>query len=231
MRFHALAGCVLLLAISGCTQLPGAPKPGVEVPRPGSVLDFATLYGQNCAGCHGNNGRNGAALDLANPDYQSLVDDATLRKIIANGEPGTQMPAFARSAGGFLTDDQVDALVRGLRTSWPVNSGTSHTEETPPPYSATLKGDVAHGQQVYQTACVRCHQQPSENILSPTYLALVTDQTLRTLVIAGRPDIGQPNWTGDIPGHALTDQEVTDVVAWLASQRIETPGQPYPHPQ
>lgn len=231
MRFPVLAGCVLLVTLAGCTQLPGAPKPGVEVPRPGSILDFATLYGQNCAGCHGDNGRNGAALDLANPNYQSLVDDATLQKIIANGESGTQMPAFAKSAGGFLTDDQVDALVRGMRTSWPVNSGKLQNTETAPPYHPTLKADAAHGQQVYQMACVRCHQQPSENILSPTYLALVNDQTLRTLIIAGRPDIGQPNWAGDIPGRALTDQEVTDVVAWLTSQRTQTPGQPYPHSQ
>ena len=229
MKLFALASCVLLLAVTGCTQLPGAPRPGVEVPRPDSITDFATLYGQNCAGCHGNHGQNGAAFDLANPDYQAWVDDATLRKIIANGEPGTQMPAFGTSAGGFLTDAQLDALGRGMRSAWQ-KSGTLKGQELPP-YAATLKADAAHGQQVYETACVRCHQQPSQSITSPTYLALVNDQTLRTLIIAGRPDIGQPNWQGDIPGHTLTDQEVTDVVAWLASQRTQTPGQPYPRPQ
>jgi cytochrome c oxidase cbb3-type subunit III len=59
----------------------------------------------------------------------------------------------------------------------------------------------------------------------------VNDQTLRTIIVAGRPDFGQPNWQEDISGHALTDQEVTDVVAWLASQRTQTPGQPYQQPQ
>lgn len=231
MKFPALAMCILLMATAGCTRLPGAPKPGVEVPNPDSITDFATLYGQNCAGCHGNAGQNGASFDLANPVYQSWVDDATLQKIIANGEPGTQMPAFARSAGGFLTDEQVEALVHGMRTSWPASSGGSQGPGIPPSYASTLKGDAPHGQQIYQTACARCHQQPSQNILSPTYLALVNDQTLRTLIIAGRPDIGQPDWTGDIPGRALTDQEITDVVAWLASQRTATPGQPYPNPQ
>ena len=70
-------------------------------PAARSVTDFATLYSENCAGCHGEDGQNGAALDLANPVYQAWVDDATLRKIIAGGEPGTQMPAFGRAAGGF----------------------------------------------------------------------------------------------------------------------------------
>jgi cytochrome c oxidase cbb3-type subunit 3/ubiquinol-cytochrome c reductase cytochrome c subunit len=115
-----------------------------------------------------------------------------------------------------------------MRSDW---SKPGALNGTPPPYAATLKGDAAHGQQVYQIACARCHQQPSQSITSPTYLALVNDQTLRTLIIAGRPDSGQPDWAGDISGRPLTNQEVTDVVAWLASQRTQTPGQPYPHPQ
>jgi cytochrome c oxidase cbb3-type subunit III len=227
MKCLVLTGCILLLAIAGCSRLPGTPKPGVEVPNPETIMDFATLYGQNCAGCHGDNGQNGAAYDLANSDYQAWVNDATLQKTIADGEPGTQMPAFARSEGGFLTDAQVVALVHGMRSSW----RNSVLDGQPPPYTSTLTGDAARGQQVYQTACARCHQRPSQDILSPTYLALVSDQMLRTIVVAGRPDLAMPNWQKHTPGPPLTDQEVTDVVAWLASQRIQTPGQPYAHPQ
>jgi cytochrome c oxidase cbb3-type subunit III len=228
MKCLALAECVFLLAVTGCTQLPGTPKPGIKVPNPESITDFATLYSENCAGCHGNDGKSGASFDLENPVYQAWVDDATLQKIIANGEPGTQMPAFAKSAGGFLTNVQVDALVHGMRSSW---RNASALNGAPPPYASSVKGDAGHGQQIYQTACARCHQQPSQSIANSTYLALVNDQTLRTIIVAGRPDFGQPNWQGDISGHALTDQEVTDVVAWLASQRTQTPGQPYEHPQ
>lgn len=46
-----------VLAMSGCNQLPGRPAPGPEVVRPGDVHDFMTLYKQNCAGCHGAEGR------------------------------------------------------------------------------------------------------------------------------------------------------------------------------
>jgi cytochrome c oxidase cbb3-type subunit 3/ubiquinol-cytochrome c reductase cytochrome c subunit len=229
MKVRAFAACVLLLAATGCTHLPGTPKPGIEVPNPQSVMDFATLYGQNCAGCHGEHGQNGAALDLANPVYQAWVSDSVLEKIIGNGEAGTHMPAFAVSAGGFLTDAQVEALVRGMRSRWQKPGALSG--QTPPPYSGTLKGDAPRGQQLYQSACARCHQKASASIINPTYLAMIDDQTLRTLIIAGRPDIGQPDWRGDIAGHALTDQEITDVVAWLASQRTQTPGQPYSQPQ
>ena len=229
MKISAYAGCVLLLAVTGCSQLPGKPKPGPEVPRPDSVMSFAVLYHQNCAGCHGNEGKNGAAFDLANPVYLHWVDDDTLKKIIMNGETEVQMPAFAKSQGGFLTDEQIDALVHGMRTAWPYKMEMLQGPP-PPPYTTTLKGDAAHGAQIYEQACARCHKQSSQGIHNPTYLALTNDQSLRTVIIAGRPDIGQPDWEGDIPGHPLTDQEITDVVAWLASQRTTTPGQPYAKP-
>lgn len=229
MKVPTLIACALLVAIAGCSRYPGEPLPNSEAPRPDAVTSFNTLYGQNCAGCHGDQGKSGVSIDLANPVYQAWVDDADMKNVIANGKLGTQMPAFAKSAGGFLTDAQVDILVKGMRSRW--SNPAALNGQTPPPYAATLKGDAARGQQVYQAACARCHQKPSENITNPTYLALVSDQLLRAIIIAGRPDIGQPDWRGAIPGKAMTDQQVTDVVAWLASQRIQTPGQPYPHQQ
>jgi cytochrome c oxidase cbb3-type subunit 3/ubiquinol-cytochrome c reductase cytochrome c subunit len=39
-----------------------------------------------------------------------------------------------------------------------------------------------------------------------------------------------PDWRSDALGagaRAMTDQEITDTVAWLASKRIAAPGQPY----
>ncbi len=110
-----LAAAIAALA-SGCDRAPGYPPD--PVPRPDAVTDFATLYSQNCAACHGANGQNGPAIDLANPEYQALVDDPTLRKWISGGMPGTEMPAFAQSQGGMLTDAQVNALIAGMRQEW-----------------------------------------------------------------------------------------------------------------
>jgi hypothetical protein len=56
----------------------------------------------------------------------------------------------------------------------------------------------------------------------------VSDQQLRTIVIAGRPELGAPDWRGDVAGRPMSAQEITDVVAWLSSQRPQFPGQPYP---
>jgi hypothetical protein len=62
-----------------------------------------------------------------------------------------------------------------------------------------------------------------------SFLALLSDQELRTIVIVGRPELGAPDWRGDIPGKPMTAQEISDVVAWLGSQRLKFPGQPYPN--
>ena len=103
------------IALMGCDSLPGRPQPAHREVRPDEVESFAVLFSQNCAGCHGSEGKGNAALALANPVYLALADDAVLQRVIAQGISGTQMPAFAQTAGGMLTDKQVEILVHGLR--------------------------------------------------------------------------------------------------------------------
>jgi cytochrome c oxidase cbb3-type subunit III len=208
------------MTMVGCTQLPGRPKPGPEVPRPDQVVDFSTLYRQNCSGCHGADGMNGPSYPLANPTYQALVDEQHLRDAIVNGEKGTLMPAFAASAGGTLTDQQVDVLVKGMRAAW--YKPDALQGGNPPPYKAVKTGDPLHGAQVYTTYCASCHgatgqttKSKAGSVTDPAFLSLVSEQMLRTVIIAGRPDIGQPDWRNDVAGHPMSDEEVTDVVAWL----------------
>lgn len=225
IRISAIALTSLVTLAVGC-RMPGATR--VEtVERPDQITNFNTLYSQNCAGCHGANGRNGPAFDLSNPVYQAAVSDATLQQIISMGEPPTQMPAFAQSSGGMLTDAQVDALVKGMRTAWPANGALNGL--TPPQPGG--HSDAEQGQKTYQVACARCHSEPNQRVTDPTYLALINNRTLRTIIVAGRPDLGHPDWRGDIPGRPLTDQEVNDIVAYLDSLQSETPGQPYSQPQ
>src|SRR5438445_13041099 len=87
--FALLAG---MLGLTGCSRIPGRAGPGPEVPRPESVLDFSTLYKANCAGCHGENGKDGAAISLANPVYLAVAGEDNLRQIVGNGVPGKLMP-------------------------------------------------------------------------------------------------------------------------------------------
>ena len=108
----------LVAALFGCGTPHGQPHPGAEVPAPSEVLEFGALYSENCAGCHGESGRGGAAITLADPVYLAIADDGAIRKAVAKGVHGTAMPAFAESAGGLLTDKQIDLITQGMRSGW-----------------------------------------------------------------------------------------------------------------
>jgi cytochrome c oxidase cbb3-type subunit III len=131
----------------------------------------------------------------------------------------------------MLTEKQVDALVRGIR-SWTKPNVLG--EQTPPPYAAPVPGDAQRGAGAYRTYCSSCHGadgrggSKASSIVNGSYLALVSDQQLRTIVIAGRPELGSPDWRGDVEGQPMSAQDVSDIVAWLSSQRSKLPGQPYP---
>jgi mono/diheme cytochrome c family protein len=135
------------------------------------------------------------------------------------------MPPFAQSAGGSLTDRQIDLLMRGIRKSW---TGAPGAAVGAPPYSSSTAGDSSRGAQVYATTCQSCHGLdgkggPAGSIVDASYLSLISNQYLRTIVIAGRPDIGHPDWKNDVSGQPLTPEQVSDVVAWLASKRLTPP--------
>jgi len=228
LRAATLAIIVCLGA--ACDFLPGRPTAATREVLPSQVMAFDVLYQRNCAGCHGANGRLGAARPLNDPVYLALVSADRLRTIVGEGVPGTSMPAFRASAGGDLTDPQIDALVKGMLAHWARPEAVAGA--TLPPYEGPRESGGARerGAAVFASACARCHGPQGRggptvgSIVDPPYLALVSDQSLRTMVIAGRPDLGKPDWREDIPGRPLTPQQISDLVAWLAGHRQPVPG-------
>ena len=236
LRTDAIAGLLILTA--ACENrggAPGRPLPDSQVARPDQVTSFATLYGANCAGCHGPGGTGGAAQPLRDPLFLAIDDDDAIRRVVRNGVPGTAMPAFARSAGGMLTDEQIDAIVGGIRSRWAAPDKFRGVDL--PPYAAHETGDARRGANVYAFYCTSCHGsggrggEKASSIVDGSYLALVSNQSLRTTVIVGRPELGAPDFRGNFPGKAMSPADVSDVVAWLAAQRPEVAGQPYPAPR
>src|SRR5258708_16796891 len=81
---------------------------------PDQITDFTALYGNNCAGCHGREGRNGAARPLNDPVFLAVIGKQTLKDVIASGVLRTAMTAFAQNAGGTLTDPHIHNVARHI---------------------------------------------------------------------------------------------------------------------
>jgi mono/diheme cytochrome c family protein len=231
-----LLAFVVAVAAAGCDRAPGRPGPGAEVVRPEQVLDFATLYRQNCVGCHGENGRHGAAIALANPVYLAVAGIKNIQRITADGVTNTAMPPFSRVRGGMLSGQQIAILAAGIEQNW--GNLSALAGQTPPPYTSGGPGNPAQGQKEFTTFCARCHgtdatggKSPNGtqvgSLVDPSYLALISDQGLRSLILVGETDQGPHDWRSYQTDHPMTDQQITDIVAWLTSHRSTTPGQPY----
>ena len=207
-----------LILLSACTP-PGKPKPndyGGE--NATQITDFHTLYTSNCAGCHGTDGMNGPARILNDAVYLSIIPREELRRVVVYGRSGTAMPAWAVSEGGPLTDQQIDLLVDGIYSNWG-KGGTRGSAA--PAYHASGNGDVNHGKQLFVRDCFMCHGKGAAigPVTDPAYLSLSSNQMIRTSIIVGRRDLGMPNYEILNAGRPLSDQDVTDLVAYVASFR------------
>src|SRR6266566_291295 len=104
MRLAVSLTCGFAIVLLGCGSH------AEQYVLPDEVTDFSALYASNCAGCHGQDGRSGAARPLNDPLYLAVIGKEKLRDVIAKGVPQTAMPAFATDAGGTLTNQQVNIL-------------------------------------------------------------------------------------------------------------------------
>lgn len=221
-----IAALALLAPLVACDSLPGRPTAAERPLRPAEVTDFATLYRQNCSGCHGPDGLLGGARPLNDPVYLAVAGRDRIIALTAQGVPNTTMPGFAPSAGGTLTDRQIEILADGMLGQW---GARGLRDSMLPPYAPSAPGAASAGAQVFAARCAECHGADGSggakggSVVDGAYLGLVSDQALRLAVICGRPDLGMPPWRGRSSDQPTSDQEISDVVAWLVAQRPQFP--------
>jgi cytochrome c oxidase cbb3-type subunit 3 len=214
---------LVLFALTGC-DWPGKPNPAHRFVAPDQVIDFTTLFEKNCRGCHGAGGTFGPAPPLADSVFLAIVSDEELAMTVANGRPGTSMPAFLKSKGGTLTNQQIQVLVNGVRT---LAKATDDKKSWPAYAVPETKGDAKRGAEVFAKACAGCHGPDGKGTKSmgainePAFLSLASEQFFRRIIITGRSDLGMPN-CADGKGRGsdfmpLTDRDVTDVTALIMS--------------
>src|SRR5438132_632707 len=115
----------LAFGTGGC-DWPGKPHRPVP-PDPGR--EFVALYKENCAGCHGADGKLAGAIN--DPAFLALISDQALRRLAITGRPDLtpEMPDFRSTTGrgpSFkpLSSQEIDDLV-ALLASWRQGGGTT----------------------------------------------------------------------------------------------------------
>lgn len=238
-RIISLAIAALFIQAAGCDWMPGKPTEADKPVIASTISSFQPLWTTNCSGCHGADGRWGPARPMNDPMYLAIADDEYLTRVIRDGVPGTLMPGFADANGGSMTSTQIDHVVAGMRKHW---SNPAAAKDMNLPSMTGDIGNAARGSKTFATYCGGCHGDNGRggsagSVVNDSFLALASNQALRSAVICGRIDLGMPNFAGYAGGHkhskradlpALTNGQVSDIVAWLASHRVEFPGQPYP---
>jgi|SRR5579872_1963494 len=127
------------LSVTGGRLAAQAPAPQYA---PTDIKFGAKLYTAQCTACHGPTGDSIVGVDLASGVLKRAPTDAALRTLLANGIPGTAMPAFKFDPSELT---MIIAFVRNMRTF---------------DSSAVVIGDEGRGQLVFEGAgkCANCHR-------------------------------------------------------------------------
>lgn len=194
-----------------------APAPGLADPPAGDrAAHGAALYEKYCALCHGPTAQGYAADNapsLVTPQWLSGADDAFIVNSIALGRPDTAMGAFAKLAGGPLSDQDIDDIVAFLRSH-----GPAYAAPAKPP-----TGSARAGAAIYSTECVKCHGDRSKRGEAPylanqTFLGLASDTFLYDSIARGRDGTKMKAYS-----EQLEPQQIADVVAYLRSWQSGPP--------
>ena len=106
------------------------------------VTAGARVYAALCIGCHGPTGAAIGGIDLRQGPLPRASTDAALAALLANGIPGTGMPAFRLDPG------DAHALVAFVRSGFDANT------------TVVPAGDTVQGKAVFEGkgACLTCHR-------------------------------------------------------------------------
>jgi mono/diheme cytochrome c family protein len=174
------------------------------------------LFAQNCAACHGDFGEGGPnpsrpgsiIVPIGTGEFLKTRDDATLRSIIAQGQPNFGMSPFASANGGPLSADEVDALVAYIR-SWEAKPPV----ELPPDIAvARVSLDASN---IFAQLCAQCHGPNGEGGVGPAlgdsqFQAKNTDQDIFNTIDKGHAATPMIAW-----GAVLTPDQIQQLVAYI----------------
>ncbi|HIQ06275.1 MAG TPA: c-type cytochrome, partial [Anaerolineae bacterium] len=223
----------------------------IMTPGREKIQEGAALFAKNCASCHGQYGEGGPnpvnpndlIAPISSADFLETRDDATIRAIIAKGQPNLGMVPFSTDEGGPLDDDQIDALVAFIR-SWETNPPVIPPTPTPTPTpvpSPTPTGEAAAAgptpteapkeisfsadvMPILQSRCSMCHGALG-GWSAESYDKVVNSGDHGPVIVPGKPDesllveklLGKQKIGDPMPpsGLPMTQEEKDVIIEWV----------------
>ena len=149
----------------GDTALPVAsveavPSGGAQpaLPAGASAAQGAAQYLLHCTPCHGIRGQGVDAPPLRNSQFVQTGGDQNVLDTVADGVPGTEMPAWLLANGGPLSDPEIGNVDAYLHTMQGVEPDAPIAPDAGDPgQAASMTGDAGQGQPDFGLYCALCH--------------------------------------------------------------------------
>jgi mono/diheme cytochrome c family protein len=179
----------------------------------GFAANGLSLYESNCAVCHGAKGEKMPTVDLSSAEFIDKLGRAGISSAIREGKGG--MPAFSKSAGGPLSYEEIEAIVR---------------------YAISLAGAPAKPELdvavLYSDNCGTCHGEEGDRISSANlgakeFLSSRSDEELFVATAKGKG--GMPA-SSSAEGGNLSAEEIAAILEYLKSKAGLGPPAPAPIP-
>lgn len=121
----AVALAVLVAACGGGGDDKASPK---------DIAAGKTLFANNCATCHGEEGKGGRTAPVLNAkEFLTVEDEESLANKIEVGFPGTAMVGWGREFGGPFSNDQLHQVAVYLLSLKDTAPSVPNRRPTPTP--------------------------------------------------------------------------------------------------
>jgi len=188
-----------------------------EVAAGQTALTGAQIYADVCSRCHGTNGEGGLGPALADAEFQAQYDDQALFDAINFGREATPMIAW----GEILTSDQMEQLVRFIRSLELITPSATGTPVAPPSFADEIAP-------LLTARCTRCHN-PNTTLGgwdASSYDAVMTTGANSPVVVTGdsrnsilAQKVFGTQLEGGImpPGGLMDEADIRLILDWIAA--------------
>jgi cytochrome c oxidase cbb3-type subunit 3 len=186
----------------------------------------AGLFEENCAACHGEQGRGGLGLPLNLQSFLRIADVGYIIRSMQHGRPIREMPSFKDT----LKPEEMKAVALYIK-SWQYQPSL----ELP---AVSMNGNIQEGQALFKGLCVGCHGLNGEGgpvaggghvigavsgiggpaLADPGFLKSATDSYIKATLMFGRTGTPMGAYLKGRQGFVeLRESEIDSIVAYLRS--------------